>query len=257
MKSQADVVVMAITAVMLWSIPLLAAGQTFTECNPLQKSEYPRHTFREDVDSKGLHWHFFFPLACPAVRALGRSANFDFTQGAGPEWTSSGDIDYGSNGASFTVAKQGDNPLIQSNFYIMFGRVEFQIKAAPGTGIVSSAFLLTDCLDEIDWEWLGGDNAQVQTNYFKAGKSGGGAFHADSGNHDTSKTYTIDWNKDRIAWQIDGTTVRTVTRAESAGMYPQAPAFIKIGIWAGGDPSNAPGTIGMSQFSCPNPLIQS
>lgn len=161
-------------------------------------------------------------------------------------------MNYNSDGAAFTIEKQGDNPLLQSKFYIMFGRVDFVVKAAPGQGIVSTVLLASDCNDEIDFEWLGGDNAEVQTNYFRKGNEGNfahGAFHADPGNHDMFKTYTIDWNKDRIMWQIDGNTIRTVTPAEAGSQYPQTPSFIKLGIWAGGDPNEKPGTNGMSSLS--------
>lgn len=46
--------------------------------------------------------------------------------------------------------------------------MSFFLKAAPGTGIVSSAILQSDDLDELDWEWLGGTDyaSKVQTNYF-------------------------------------------------------------------------------------------
>ena len=46
--------------------------------------------------------------------------------------------------------------------------MSFFLKAAPGTGIVSSAILQSDDLDELDWEWLGGTEyaSKVQTNYF-------------------------------------------------------------------------------------------
>lgn len=148
---------------------------------------------------------------------------------------------------ALTVAKKLDGPVLQSDFYIMFGRVEYTIKAAPGAGIVSSAVLQSDCLDEIDWEWLGGDNAQVQTNYFGKGDTttyDRGAFHPDPGNHETFKTYTIDWDSNRILWQIDGNTVRTLEEKNAKGQYPQTPCFIKVGPWAAGDPSNSPGTIG-------------
>lgn len=75
---------------------------------------------------------------------------------------------YTSSGAEFTITKSGDNPTIQSKWYIFFGRVSFFLKAAPGTGIVSSAILQSDVLDEVDWEWLGGSDyvSKVQTNYF-------------------------------------------------------------------------------------------
>lgn len=130
----------------------------------------------------------------------------------------------------------------------MFGHVDFVIKAAPGTGIVSSAILQSDDLDEIDWEWLGGDDTQVQSNYFGKGLTttgyNRGAFHAAAGNHDQYMTYSIDWTANQIVWSINGQTVRVLTAAAAVpGQYPQTPMQVKVGIWAGGDPSNAPGTI--------------
>lgn len=130
----------------------------------------------------------------------------------------------------------------------MFGRVEFDIRAAPGVGVVSSAVLQSDCRDEIDFEWIGGDNGQVQTNYFGRGLAAGynrGAFHADPDNQNSFRTYTIDWNADRIIWEIDGSPVRTLYPADANGMYPQTPCYIKAGNWIGGDPRNSKGTIGM------------
>jgi beta-glucanase (GH16 family) len=129
----------------------------------------------------------------------------------------------------------------------MFGHVEFVVKAAPGAGVVSSAVLQSDCLDEIDWEWLGGDNGQVQSNYFGKGITttyNRGAYHAAPGNHDGFKTYTIDWTSEQIVWQIDGVTVRALSQSNAAeGQYPQTPMMVKVGAWSGGDPGNAPGTI--------------
>jgi len=47
--------------------------------------------------------------------------------------------------------------------------VSFYMRAAPGTGIVSSAILQSDDLDEIDWEWIGGSSTKAQSNYFGKG----------------------------------------------------------------------------------------
>jgi len=129
----------------------------------------------------------------------------------------------------------------------MFGRVEFVLKAAPGAGIVSSAVLISDDLDEIDWEWLGADNAQVQSNYFGKGQTttyNRGGFHANANNQGEFHKYTIDWTSNMVVWQIDGVTVRTLEPKNAQGQYPQTPMQIKIGTWAGGDPNaNAPGTV--------------
>lgn len=129
----------------------------------------------------------------------------------------------------------------------MFGHVELELKAAPGKGIVSSAFLQSDARDEIDWEWLGGDNGQVQTNYFRKGDDSShdrGAFHANPGNHDDFHKYGIDWTSDKMEWLIDGKSVRSVSKDSANGQFPQTPMHLRLGIWAGGDPTNPPGTIG-------------
>jgi beta-glucanase (GH16 family) len=140
----------------------------------------------------------------------------------------------------------------------MFGHVDYVIKAAPGTGIVSAAVLQSDCLDEIDWEWLGGDDTQAQSNYFGKGITttgyNRGAFHAANNNHDTFHTYSIDWTADQIVWSIDGTTVRVLTQEDAeSGQYPQTPMYVKLGAWAGGDSSNPQGTIewagGLTDYS--------
>lgn len=57
----------------------------------------------------------------------------------------------GPGGANFTVAKSKDSPTIVSKDYIMWGKFEVTMKAAPGAGIVSSLVLQSDDLDEIDW----------------------------------------------------------------------------------------------------------
>ena len=184
--------------------------------------------------------------SCPPDTALGKSVNIDFTSGSSDSFTPQGNPTYDSNGASFTVAKSGDSPQLTSKWYLMFGHVDFVLQPAPGVGIVSSAVMQSDDLDEIDWEWLGGDNGQVQSNYFSKGQTttyNRGAFHANPNNQAGFHTYSIDWTANQIAWQIDGTTVRTLTPDSAQGQYPQTPMMLKIGAWSGGDSSNAPGTI--------------
>ncbi|RMZ75774.1 hypothetical protein DV738_g5308, partial [Chaetothyriales sp. CBS 135597] len=201
----------------------MSSAQTYSSCNPLKQD------------------------SCPADPALGQSVSIDFTNGASSQFTTTGSPSYGPDGAEFTVAQQGDSPTVISSWYIMFGHVEFVIKAAPGQGIVSSAVLQSDCLDEIDWEWLGGNNDQVQSNYFGKGITvsyNRGAFHGDENNHDEFHTYSIDWTADQIVWAIDGQTVRVLPQTEAeTGQYPQTPMQVKVGVWAGGDSSNEQGTI--------------
>ncbi|KAK5107286.1 hypothetical protein LTR62_001415 [Meristemomyces frigidus] len=206
--------------------------QTFTTCNPTTQA------------------------GCPPDTALGTSMTANFASGPSNQFTASGNPTYNSNGAAFTVTRPGDAPTIQSNWYIMFGKVSVVMKAAPGTGIVSSSVLQSDDLDEIDWEWIGGANDQVQSNYFGKGQTttyDRAAVIAATNTQGQWHTYTIDWTENQIVWQIDGTTVRVLSANDANGQYPQTPCKLKIGSWAGGNPANPPGTIswagGVTDFS--------
>ena len=97
----------ALASAALLAVP--AAAQTYSNCNP---------TLRSD---------------CPPDSALGRTVNIDFTSES-DSFTAQGNPTYDSNGVSFTVAASGDSPQLISKWYIMFGKVEVQVKAAPGAG---------------------------------------------------------------------------------------------------------------------------
>jgi beta-glucanase (GH16 family) len=138
----------------------------------------------------------------------------------------------------------------------MFGKYSVTMKAAPGTGIVSSLVLQSDDLDEIDWEWLGGKPNEVQSNYFGKGQTttyDRAAIHAVSNTQQQWHTYSVEWTASQIIWQIDGATVRVLSAANANGQFPQTPMQLKLGSWSGGDPSNSPGTIqwagGLSNYA--------
>jgi beta-glucanase (GH16 family) len=202
-----------------------AFAQTSTTCNPLTAS-------------------------CPADPALGSTLNVDFTKGKDSHFTAQGTPTYGSDGVSFTVAKSGDAPQLNSNFYIMFGYVEVELQAAPGAGIVSSVVLESDDLDEIDWEWVGVETTIGQTNYFGKGDTSTYDRGANIALTDTTTTfqkYAINWTSTHIDWMVNGNVVRTLEQpnADDGGSeYPQTPMQLKIGSWSGGDSANAAGTIG-------------
>lgn len=65
--------------------------------------------------------------------------------------TAAGNVTFDDNGAAFTINQKGDAPTIDTKDYFFFGRVEVEMKAAPGTGVVSSIVMESDDLDEIDW----------------------------------------------------------------------------------------------------------
>lgn len=148
---------------------------------------------------------------------------------------------------AFTLNKQGDAPTIITNDYLLYGNVKATILTAPGVGMVSAFILMSDVLDEVDYEWLGAYNNQVQTNYFYRGITANydrGGVTPVTTPQNVAHVYEIDWTETTLRWLIDGTVVRTLNKADtSAYGYPSTPSQIKIGIWASGDPTNPAGTI--------------
>ncbi|KAF2226541.1 concanavalin A-like lectin/glucanase domain-containing protein [Elsinoe ampelina] len=201
-------------------------GQTFTDCNPLEKT-------------------------CPADSGL-QSSSFetDFTQGKAQGWTLAAGttLNYGSQGAEFTIAKQGQAPTIESDFHILFGTLEVKMQAAPGVGIVSSIVLESADLDEIDWEFIGGDTARAQSNYFGKGNTTSydrvGYLPVVPPPQTSVHTYTLTWTPSQLVYSIDGVQMRVLNAADANGgnNYPQTPMKVKLGSWAGGAPDSPAGT---------------
>ncbi|CAI5459778.1 unnamed protein product [Closterium sp. Yama58-4] len=136
---------------------------------------------------------------------------------------------------------------------------DVMIPSGATSGIVSSFYLSSlegsTTQDEIDFEWLGKNNMQVQTNYYVNGV-GGHELVVDLG-FDASQsfhTYAITYDEDKIQWFIDGELVRTVLKSTSSSfpsmnvyLYSSLwnASFINGGSWAGvnSDPTNAAYTI--------------
>lgn len=197
------------------------AAQTHTDCNPLNAT-------------------------CPADPALGMNTTFHFNTSSSVTTAfniTNGALQYGADGAEFVVAKQGDSPTIQSKFNIFFGSVSVVMKAASGQGIISSIVLESDDLDEIDWEFMGGNATYAETNYFGKGNTTAydrAVYYPVSNDVRANfHNYTVDWTAERIDWLIDSNVVRTLMYADANGgkTYPQTPMTVRLGIWAGGDPT--------------------
>jgi beta-glucanase (GH16 family) len=202
------------------------AAQVTTDCNPLNTT------------------------GCPPDPAFGMNYNFIFNQTPPSDtWvTTVGNVQYDkTGGATFTINKQGDSPTLRTKFYIFFGRVEIWMKAASGTGIISSVMLLSDDLDEIDWEFMGGNVTHAETNYFGKGKPDfhNAIYHPVNGGVQADyRNYTTVWTQNALDFYIDGQKVRTLLPkdANNTYFYPQTPMRVSLGIWAGGDPTLPKGT---------------
>ncbi|KAK3350001.1 cell wall glucanase-like protein [Lasiosphaeria hispida] len=217
----------------------LVSAQTSTACDPTKKD-------------------------CPNPKALGaKIIDIDFRKGDDDhkflKVLAGTTLDYDKElGAVYTINKETDAPTTQSDPYIFFGQVDVTVRAAKGVGIVTSIVLQSDDLDEIDWEWVGHDTTQVQTNYFSKGcieTYNRGGFSPVSNPQAEFHTYTIKWTTERLDWIIDGAVVRTLLASEAKGCsgFPQSPMQVKLGTWVAGRKGASPGTIewagGLANFA--------
>lgn len=92
-----------------------------------------------------------------------------------PQWfnvTAGSDlVSFSDEGAELTIVKEGDSVTVQTTFYVFFGQIEVMLKAASGQGIISTFDMLSDDLDEIDVEIMGGNTSYTSTNYYGWGNT--------------------------------------------------------------------------------------
>lgn len=160
----------------------------------------------------------------------------------------------------FPIENEVEAPAVTASKYIFFGRVSITLQAAPGVGIVTSVVLQSDDLDEITWEWVGGDNAHVQTVYFSKGNTETNdrvTYVPVKDPLSSLHTYTVQWYSDKLEWMVDDVVVRTLVYNEAdngkPNGYPQAPMVLKVGTWVAGKKTASQGTIdwagGLADFS--------
>ncbi|KAK2014338.1 family 16 glycosyl hydrolase [Colletotrichum eremochloae] len=210
----------------------LASAQTFSACNPVKGD------------------------TCPPNPAFGNEASYDFRTCKNIDDLESffivdGGVKYNSKvmsfspdtGAEMIIFEEKNAPTLTSKNYLFFGKVEVELRAAPGRGIVTSIVLQSDALDEIDWEFVGADQTHVQTNFYALGINDytrARYYEVPFNPMASFHTYTIEWTKESIIFSIDGEVYRTATPSE--GNYPQTPMQLKLGTWVGGK-GTAQGTI--------------
>lgn len=90
-------------------------------------------------------------------------------------WQSQGDpISYtdpasGEKSTLLTMAQGSTGTLLASTHYVWYGKICSTVSSAQGKGVVTAFILMSDVKDEIDFEWVGADINNVQSNYYSQG----------------------------------------------------------------------------------------
>lgn len=152
-----------------------------------------------------------------------------------------------------TMPPDSVGTVLSSTHYVWYGRVSATMKTSRGAGVVSAFILFSGVKDEIDFEWVGVNLHNVQSNYYFQGipvYTNGGNHTVDGGStYDEYHTYDIDWTPDSITWHVDGKVLRTKYKKDTWNDktknydFPQTPARVQLSLWPGGLATNAEGTI--------------
>jgi beta-glucanase (GH16 family) len=102
--------------------------------------------------------------------------------------------------------------------WLLYGRITLRMTGIALPGVVTTFITMSERKDEIDWEFVGGNVTEAQTNVFYKGIQEFNTHNTKEAlpsRIDQPHTFTIDWTKDTLSWLIDGKVVRTVYRANA------------------------------------------
>ncbi|KAF9120008.1 hypothetical protein BGW39_011740 [Mortierella sp. 14UC] len=157
---------------------------------------------------------------------------------------------------------QGLGSVVSTTRFMQYGKVKVRIKTGSRSPGVVSAFIIRneEPGDEIDFEIVGRDPTQAQTNFYyrtppdmptdRIDYSNTGKEPLNTNTALDFHDYEIEWMPEYILWKADDKVIRHVFRNQTKGdagidpaagearkRYPSSPARTQLGIWDGGQGS--------------------
>ncbi|MEM9739343.1 MAG: family 16 glycosylhydrolase [Pseudomonadota bacterium] len=121
-----------------------------------------------------------------------------------------------------------------------YGRYEVVMRAAPGSGLVSSIFTHTgpsqngDPHDEIDIEFLGHRTEELHINYFTDGRMAGSTYiKLPYDAAEEFQLYAFEWEPKEIRWYVGDQLVFTARDEDHP--IPQTPGRLIMNLWTGSE----------------------
>lgn len=84
-------------------------------------------------------------------------------------WVSQGKPVQYNDAVLLTMAEGTVGSLLSSAFYVWYGKVCAKMTTSQGQGVVTAFILMSDAKDEIDFEWVGSNINEAQTNFYFQG----------------------------------------------------------------------------------------
>lgn len=200
----------------------------------------------ERMNEKGFIQHSNFLIAKNDQIARNMLNNFDFI------YSGSTNIDSSTGDILLAMPQHTTGSLIASTREFLYGKATVTMKTARSQGVVTAIVLISQVGDEIDFEFLGSQLFDAQTNYYFQTELDYTRMQKQpisTNSFENYHTYGFDWSEERIIWLIDGKPMRTLFKKDTwdpirqVYKYPQTPARLEIAIWPGGNENNHPGTI--------------
>jgi beta-glucanase (GH16 family) len=85
-------------------------------------------------------------------------------------WVSSGTVvPYNGDSVLLTMAPSTVGTLLSSTHYVWYGKISATMTTSQGQGVVTAFILMSDVKDEIDFEFVGDDVTDAQSNFYWQG----------------------------------------------------------------------------------------
>lgn len=85
-------------------------------------------------------------------------------------WVSSGTVvPYNGDSVLLTMAPSTVGTLLSSTHYVWYGKISATMTTSQGQGVVTAFILMSDVKDEVDFEFVGEDVTDAQSNYYWQG----------------------------------------------------------------------------------------
>lgn len=167
------------------------------------------------------------------------------------DWVYTGYIESHDDALLLQMPNGTTGTVVSSTAYFWYGKVGATMKSSHERGVITAFITFSDVQDEIDYEFLGYNLTNPQTNFYAKGILN----YTNVENSTVSDTfanwhyYEIDWQEEEIQWSIDGNVVRTLKRDDTWNEtterydFPQTPSRVQFSLWPGGSSLNGLGTI--------------
>lgn len=129
-------------------------------CDPLESFSLEACTPKAIGQNRTFTWPNL-DKAAPNTKYLGNASTSDW------EYSGSPKLDDGN--VILTMPKNSVGTLLSSTHYIWYGKIAADVKSSRGKGVVTGFILMSDIKDEIDFEWVGSDLENVQSNFYFQG----------------------------------------------------------------------------------------